>query len=121
MKIYQIHEYSGEYEHFHDYIVATYLDKSKAEIKMQELVDKNIEDCRCNECPIIYCPSNCNIENCDDKACDKFRTEEATKRCNRLILTYRDNMMGDDRILHCENYYHQEEMSYEIKEVEVIE
>lgn len=37
MTIYQIHEYSGEYEDYRDYIVGSYLNREKATAKMEKL------------------------------------------------------------------------------------
>ena len=37
MKIYQVHEYSGEYEYFQDRIVGSYLYKQRAISKKEEL------------------------------------------------------------------------------------
>ena len=56
MKIYQIHETSGQWEDYRDYIVGTYLYKDKAESEMKKLVEK--EQIRqkqydhCRNCPI---------------------------------------------------------------------
>ena len=56
MKVYQIHEFGGQWEDSYDYIVGTYLYKDRAQSVMQKLVDveesyqKRYENCQ--NCPI---------------------------------------------------------------------
>ena len=39
MKIYQVHEIGGSYRDRHDYLLATYLDKARAEKHMRKVMD----------------------------------------------------------------------------------
>ena len=57
MKIYQLHEYGGEWEDSYDYIIGSYLrkeraeeEKIKAEVKDNKLVEHSN---RCWACPFI--------------------------------------------------------------------
>lgn len=56
MKIYQIHEYGGEWEDRFDDIVGTYLDKRKAMEKMVALAEEHKRDVeqsrKCAHCPL---------------------------------------------------------------------
>ena len=111
MIIYQIHEYSGEYEDYRDYIVGSYLNKEKAIAKMKELQwndrEKWTQAALCSECPII-----------DEDEMEDLDTvlKECSKWCgNAKIIKDR---FGYD----CENYqYYWDEATYDIKEVEVEE
>lgn len=60
MTVYQIHEYTGEYEDFVDRIVATYLDPDKAQADMNkrrkaaEDLDKASAKCACCPTATLY-------------------------------------------------------------------
>ena len=58
MKIYQMHEYSGEWEDFRDIIVGSYLRKERAEEKWleYELKEKELRKAcaRCGDCPFMW-------------------------------------------------------------------
>lgn len=112
MTIYQIHEYSGEYEDYRDYIVGSYLHKEKAIAKKEELqyaeAKKKAKSDHCYQCPI----------NDEDIYNDSF--DIVLKRCSEYC---RDAKITEDRFGYdCENYcYSWDETTYEIKEVEVEE
>jgi hypothetical protein len=112
MKIYQIHEYSGEYECYRDYIVGSYLNEEKAIAKMEELqrieVERRVKIDHCSLCPILD----------SDVIADTF--DMIVKRCSMYC---RDAKITEDRFGYdCENYCdYWDEATYEIKEVEVIE
>ena len=112
MIIYQIHEYSGDYEDYRDYIVGSYLNKEKAMVKMEELqcieTEKRDKSDHCSLCPI------CDEDIMDDDF------DMAVKRCSRYC---RDAKITEDRFGYdCKNYRsHWDETTYEIKEVEVEE
>ena len=113
MKIYQIHEYSGEYEDFRDRIIGTYLHDKKA-IKEKEKLEKEaaakMEMCRkCQGCPI------CDSWDRDDK--DNL-AKECEEYCELFDL-YQDE---EECAFNCNNYtYLWDEPTYKIEEVEVIE
>ena len=111
MKIYQLHEYSGEYEDFTDRIIGSYLredrakeEKIKAEIKDRELVKHSK---RCINCPFLEEKDFSNLNNLLQKYfyyCDKAELLESK--------------FGID----CENYYSKwDNSTFKIKEVEVEE
>ena len=113
MKIYQIHEYSGEWEDFRDYIIGTYLREEKA-VKEKEQLEKKerikIEMRRkCQNCPICDSWQRSDKENLI-KECEEY--------C-KLFSLYQDD---EECAFDCNNYmYAYDEITYEIKEVEVIE
>lgn len=92
MKVYQIHEYSGSYDDFADYIVGTFLSEAKAKEHMEHLqsiiADMVVKYNRCAECDFS---KSCFV---DDGA------------------GYCEN---------CYDYRYEMDDAYEIKEVEVIE
>ena len=112
MTIYQIHEYSGEWEDYRDYIVGSYLNEDQARVRKEELerieAQKQIKVDHCSFCPI------CD-EDVDD---DDFDT--VVKRCSMYC---RDAKIIKDHFGYdCENYqYYWDKATYDIKEVEVIE
>ena len=81
MKIYQIHEYGGEWEDAYDYIVASYLSEDKALAEKERLEKENAEMIKCNDCPLYYCPSECDLK-CGSKECDKQAVNSTKKYCN---------------------------------------
>ena len=125
MTIYQLHEYSGEFDSYTDNLVGTYALKLRAELEMEKLIERNSQASKCNSCPIIYCPEDCQFDCDDTERCDKYRIEEATKLCDRFLpstsIISISNGMDDFETLNCENYSYAYEYEYEIKEVEVIE
>ena len=111
MKIYQLHEYSGEWEDFTDNICGSYLRKERAEeakadaeTRERELLERGQQ---CINCPFLNNHSFLNIKN--------------------LIAKYPDyctdaKLEESDYGIDCENYYaHWDKSTFEIKEVEVEE
>lgn len=78
MKIYQIHEYGGQWEDRYDYIVASYLSEEKA-IKEKERLEIEEEGLmKCSSCPLYFCEDDCD-NNCLE--CNKHRVEKAKSYC----------------------------------------
>lgn len=106
MKIYQLHEYGGEYEDHYDYIIGSYLrkkraeeEKTKAEAKEKELREHHK---RCNSCPFIE--TQTNLLNSFPNYCSEARLEET--ECG----------------IDCENFYLKwDESIFKIEIVEVEE
>lgn len=110
MKIYQLHEYSGEWEYFTDSIIGSYLrkeraeeEKCKAEVKEKKLIEHSK---KCYDCPFL----ERGFDSPDD-----------------LLLEYPDycNMAELEETeygISCDNYYsHWDESIFKIEEVEVEE
>jgi hypothetical protein len=110
IKIYQLHEYSGEYEDFTDRIIGSYLredrakeEKIKAETKERKLTEHGN---RCINCPFL---------------------EEDFSNLNDLLQEYPDycdkvQLSESDYGIDCENYYSKwDNSTFKIKEVEVEE
>lgn len=118
MKIYQIHEYGGQYEDYFDYIVVSYLDKNKAIEKMTELEKEEKLAAECRQCPLHYCSDECGYDDCEN--CNSERLKEfALKVCNRFIP-----VKDSEGEWTCEvDGYNRgwDDLSYRIEEVEVIE
>ena len=96
MKIYQLHEYSGEWEDFRDYI--------RAEAKENELANKSQ---KCNHCPALDAYPFASFDSLFDKYCDY---------CSEMDLE------ETDYGLNCNNYYSKwDKSTFKIKEVEVEE
>ena len=112
MTIYQIHEYSGEYEDYRDVIVGSYLNKEKAKAKIEELqhieAERQIKSDHCSLCPILD----------NDVIDDTF--DVVVKRCSMYC---RDAKITEDRFGYdCKNYcFGWDEATYEIEEIEVEE
>ncbi len=108
MKIYQIHEYGGQWEDSYDYIVGSYLSKNKAIIekeRFEEIATK------CDSCPLNHCAAECII-NCIE--CRKRRVDEAREYCNEYEPY--------DETYECKNFFCLDDDSYfKIEEVDVIE
>ena len=112
MKIYQLHEYSGLWEYFHDYIIGSYLRKERAEEELdkakteeEELREKNN---KCSECPFLGEPF-CDL--------DKLISEH-NNYCSEKELEDSGLKYG----ICCNNYYLKwQDSTFEIKEVEVEE
>lgn len=107
MKIYQIHEHSGEWEDYRDYIRGSYLSKERAEAEKErmEAEENQIRELseKCHNCPLnTYTKKDVHIE----EYCDKYKP-------------YKHD---DDDEEFCENDVWNYERSYfKIEEVEVIE
>lgn len=111
MKIYQLHECSGEWEDYHDYIIGSYLrkeraeeEKAKRESKEKELIEQSG---KCFNCPFA---------------------EEDNENLNSLLSEYPDyctkaNLEETEYgIIDCKNYYsHWDDSIFKIEEVEVEE
>ena len=114
MKIYQIHEYTGEYvEDYQDRIVGSYLRKEKAFAKLEELerneAERRIKNGYCSSCPI----------NSSDADVDTFDVviKKCSMHCPHAEIV-KDEFFGYD----CKNdgdYWGDAE--YDIEEVEVEE
>ena len=110
MKIYQLHEFGGQWEDSYDHLIGSYLhkeraeeEKIKAEIKEKELRER---DKRCKDCPFL----EGTFENINDLL------SKHPNYCTELKLE------ETDYGLDCENYhFHWDESSFEIREVEVEE
>ena len=109
MKIYQLHEYGGEWEDAFDHIVGSYLrkeraeeEKIKAEAKEKELIEHGK---KCRECPFL----------------------ESHLSINELFPLYSDycseaQLEEDEYGINCDNYDGPWcEIIFAIKEVEVEE
>ena len=63
MKIFQIHVSGGSHDDYYDYIDLSYLDKSKAEMRVKELQDRLDEMCEqariCDNCE--QCDEDCYV------------------------------------------------------------
>lgn len=117
MKIYQIHESSGCYEDYHDYIRFTYLDPDKAIKKKEELEAQEEIEKMCDNCPLWFCPDDCpeDCETCDTGISSRVkRAKEYCNKCDAKVNEYED--------LECGNMSsHWDDCSYSIEEVDVIE
>lgn len=110
MKIYQIHEYSGEYEDYRDYIIGSYLRKERAEEEMAKA--------EANEAEAIEQNNRCNICPFTEASYSEFDNllSEFQGHCDKMEL------YDSDYGIKCRNYYHHWDKAYfEIKEVEVEE
>ena len=111
MKIYQLHEYCGEWEDFRDYIRGSYLrkeraveEKIKAEAKEKELTKKSK---KCNNCPALDAYPFSSFDSLFDKYCDY---------CSEMELEETEDGIN------CKNYHSMWNISdFKIKEVEVEE
>lgn len=111
MKIYQLHEHSGEYEDYRDRIVGSYLrkeraeeEKIKSETKEKEMTEHSK---RCLNCPFVEFDDTVNI--------------------NDLLIKYpnycsESKLRKDEYGIECDNYYtHWDRATFKIEEVEVEE
>lgn len=111
MTIYQLHEYSGEWEDFRDYIIGSYLKRERAEeekIKVEAKEKELIEHYeKCSNCP--YWNEDFNDVNALRSACSDY--------CSEADFDEHSN-----DVVYCKNYFiHHDEAHFEIKEVEVEE
>lgn len=111
MKIYQLHEYSGEWEDFRDHIRGSYLrkeraeeEKAKAEKLEKELVSRKR---KCNNCPALDAYPFASFDSLFAKYSDY---------CSEMKLE--ETEYG----ITCQNYcFKWDESTFEIIEVEVEE
>ncbi len=111
MKIYQLHQYGGEWEDSYDYIVGSYLRKERAEEAMA--IFQRVDQIKVKESRQCCC---CPLFNSSTDDSDKLK-EECIAYCDRFrVAEY------DDGGIDCDNWqsYYDEPM-YCIKEVEVEE
>ena len=112
MKIYQLHEYSVDYEDFRDWIYGSYLRRERAEEELRKaeagqlaLEERSI---KCGDCPFIG----------ESSAAMEKVLVEYPDYCNDKEL-YIDDY---DDCIECQNFYCRwDTATYEIKEVEVEE
>lgn len=109
MKIYQIHEYEGEYEDYSDTIVSSYLDYNKALSEKERLEQEELslreQGKKCANCPYIgyYYPT-------------KDLVDVDPGYCNEALLE------NTEYGVECNNYKsHWDDATFEILEVNVIE
>lgn len=110
MTIYQLHEYSSDYDYPHDYIIGSYLrkeraeeEKLKAEVANQKLIERSK---KCNKCPFLI----------EDFANIDELFNEHSDYCSEAKLEQGE--YGID----CENYsVCWDENHFEVEEVEVEE
>ena len=99
-KIFQVHISGGSYDEYYDYIDSSYLDKSKAEMRVKELQDRL------------------------DKMCEQARICDNCEQCEQCEEDcYTAGGRDDDWCKNFEDYpqeYYEHEQ-YTIKEIEVIE
>ena len=120
MKIYQIHDYGGEWEDRFDYIVGSYFSKDKARMEMGRLEEEEDLARKCNSCPLYFCPTDCD-GNCNQ--CDNF-IEKAKQYCDRYEVFDENKHDPEeyDKNSKCINYdYHMDDHFLRIEEVDVIE
>lgn len=82
IKIYQIHEHEGEYNHYRDTVISTYLNLKKALQKKRELEEiekkKREQSKKCEKCPLNF--NKKNIKEAE-AYCDKLELHSFW-RCN---------------------------------------
>ena len=126
MKIYQIHEYGGEYEDKFDIIHSTYLNHEKANSVMEKLKSR-LSDCKiCDHC-VVYndCPDLCGYDDCSDCENDKcisIRKKYVEEHCDKADIVidedeYEKYLICKNKVV--SNYY--DDSDYKIEEEEVIE
>ena len=112
MKIYQIHEYGGEWEDAYDIIVSSYLSEENAQMELKRLEEEEANSPKCYECPLYYCPDNCDLE-----CASKEYEEQALRLVKEFCKGYEPSKDGK-----CKNYYYKSEaIFYRIEIVNVIE
>lgn len=112
MKIYQLHEYKGEWKDFSDFIIGSYLRKeraeeelAKAEVKEEILKEHNN---RCRDCPFLGEPY-CDL----DDLLLKHNDYCSEKELEDLGVSYG---------IKCKNYYLKWfDSTFKIEEIEVEE
>lgn len=111
MKIYQLHQYGGEWEDYRDYIIGSYLHKERAEEEMIKAQDEEFQKQRlskqCANCPYYT---------------DDIEDNQTLADLMRQHCDHSDIRCDDDGELFCKNFYtHWIYNDFRIKEVEVIE
>ena len=111
MKIYQLHEYSGEWEDYRDRIRGSYLRKDRAEEEKTkaEASEKILRErsAKCNNCPVFDAYPFASLDGLLDEHSDY---------CSEMELE--ETEYG----IHCQNYYLKwNDSTFEIVEVEVEE
>lgn len=111
MKIYQLHEFGGEWEDRYDYIRGSYLRKERAEERKAELeaIERELtkKSKRCNNCPALDAYPFASFDSLFDKYC---------YYCPEMKLE--ETEYG----LNCKNYFVKWDTSnFKIKEIEVEE
>ena len=108
MKIYQVHEYSGEWEYFRDKLIGSYFSESKADMIKAELEEENrklTEQSRlCDKCPI-------NNEQFDSNS---EAVVACTGYCDNAVIEDYDNNFY---CANCVSVW--DESTFEVKEIEV--
>jgi hypothetical protein len=113
MKIYQIHEWGGEWEDRYDYIVGSYLSEEKAIVEKERLEKAEAESEKCDNCPLFFCEPDCDK---DCKKCNEYSIDKAKKYCDEYEPVDESNY---DMCMNRKSqiYY----SNFSIEEVEVIE
>ena len=112
MKIYQIHQYGGEWEDAYDIIISSYLSEEKAQAELERLEDEEANSPSCYKCPLYYCPDNCDLE-CGSEECK----EQALRLVKEFCKEYEPSKDGK-----CKNFYYKTEaIFYRIETENVIE
>ena len=106
MKIYQLHEYTGEYEDFRDYIIGSYFSKERADTEMAKAIAENNRlkelSHKCSKCPVW------DEDNTDADTVCNYCSDSKLKVTKEGLL--------------CSNYYFQwDDSTFEVKEVDVLE
>lgn len=122
MKIYQIHEYGGEYEDRYDWIVASYLSKEKAQAEQERLELEEEERRKCGCCPLYYCEPDCDgdCEKCNDS---EYKIKKAKEYCDRYEPFDKNKHDQEECATEkCVNFYYVfDDSFFKTEEVDVIE
>lgn len=112
MKIYQLHEYSGEWEDYRDRIIGSYLRKERAEEEMARAESKEKEllerGRKCANCPFL-------------------EFEDTWTDVGKLLSEYPDycqdaKLEDTEYGINCSNYYYKwDDATFDVVEVEVEE
>ena len=117
MKIYQIHEYGGEYEDSFDFIVMSLLHEERAIAEKERLEREATETIRCS-----FCPLHCDESFTKNELTDNYK-QMITKRITKAKELCEHYELEDENApLSCANYYTPlYDSFYRIEEVDVIE
>ena len=112
MKIYQLHEFGGQWEDRFDYIVGTYVKKERAVEEKLKLEQKEAarqeRQRKCNDCPILGNDLQCDTLEYAQHACHNY--------CSNAQIS--EDKFGYE----CGNYEcGWDASSFRIDEIEVIE
>lgn len=119
-KIYQIHEYGGQWEDAYDYIVSSYFSEDKAIAEKERLEMEEEERRKCESCPLYFCEDECDGD-CEE--CNKHNVEKAKAYCDKyepFDKAKHDPEEYDESDGCVNRYLHYENSYYKIEEVEVI-